>query len=179
MDITFILLLISYCASLVILLSIPLRRRAVLLRAGRRIVEIKAKKRAFFKTLFIVLLCWLIIFVVKIRYFSVFVEIAFCGTAILGIEFAARQFSLMTLNGAWQNALIVDSEAVLYDDIAVFPVLQLPASEQKNYPKNVLVIETKSRGTVQLIFKDENLLNKVLDVVFTERPDLKPAVEEE
>ena len=49
MDITFILLLISYCASLVILLSIPLRRRAVLLRAGRRIVEIKAKKRAFFK----------------------------------------------------------------------------------------------------------------------------------
>ena len=43
----------------------------------------------------------------------------------------------------------------------------------------MLVIETKSRGTVQLIFKDENLLNKVLEVVFTERPDLKPAVEEE
>ena len=177
MDLVFAILMISYCAVLILLLSIPLRRRAIMLRAGSRIFEIKHRKSAFFKTLFIVFLCAVLIFVIQSRYFSIFVDIAFCGTAVLGVEFAARQFSLMSLCGAWQNAVIVDTEVVLYDDIVVFPVLQLPPSEQKNYSPNVLVVETKSRGTVNLIFSSEEICKKVLDVIFTERPELKPQSE--
>jgi hypothetical protein len=174
MDIVFILLLISYCASLVILLSIPLRRRAVALRAGSRLYPIAAKKSGFVKGLFIVFLCAAIIFFVQTRYFSVFVNIAFCGTAVLGIEFAARLFTLLGLSGAWQNAVICGTDIVLYDEIVIFPVLQLPPEEQASYPKNVLTVETKNRGQVNLFFPDEASCKKTLEVIFAQRPELKP-----
>ena len=174
MDIISIILLASYCAMFILLLTIPLRRRAIMLRAGRRIFAIPTKKRTFFKGAAIILLCVALVFVIKTRYFSVFVDIAFCGTAILGVEFVARLFSVATLCGAWQNAVLLDTEVVLYDDIIVFPVLQLPPEEQKNYPANLLVAETKSRGTVNLIFPSAEVCQKVLEVIFTERPELKP-----
>lgn len=175
MDLVFILIAVSYAFSLVLLLSIPLRRRAVALRAGDRIFAIPAKKRTFAKTVFIVFLCALIIYVTASRLFSIYVDIALCGTAILGVEFASRQFALMTMGGAWQNAVIVETESLLYDEIEVFPVLQLPPEEQKNYSPNVLLVQTKKRGTVQLIFPDTETCRKVLEVIFSQRPELKPA----
>ena len=176
MDLVFIFIAVSYALSLALLLSIPLRRRAVALRAGDRIFAIPAKKMTFVKTAFIVFLCALIIYVTSSRLFSVFVDAAFCGTAVLGIEFSARQFALMTMGGAWQNAVIVDTETLLYDEIEVFPVLQLPPDEQKNYSANVLIAQTKKRGSVQLIFPDKETCRKVLEVIFTQRPELKPQV---
>lgn len=174
MDIVFILLLISYCASLIILLSIPLRRRAITLRAGSRLYPIAAKKSGFVKGLFIVFLCAAIIFFVQTRYFSVFVNIAFCGTAVLGIEFATRLFTLLGLSGAWQNAVICGSDLVLYDEIEIFPILQLPPEEQASYPKNVLTVQTKNRGQINLFFSDEAACKKTLEVIFAQRPELKP-----
>ena len=43
MDIISIILLASYCAMFILLLTIPLRRRALMLRAGRRIFAIPTK----------------------------------------------------------------------------------------------------------------------------------------
>lgn len=179
MDIISILAVGSYCAAIILLLTIPLRRRAVMLRAGDRIFAIPFRKRAFFKAAFIVFLGALIIYVTLSRMFSLFVDIAFCGTALLGIEFAARQFALMAMGGAWQNAVIVDTETLLYDEIEVFPILQLPPEEQKNYSPNVLIAQTKSRGAVQLIFPNAEICRKVLEVIFTQCPDLKPQSDSE
>ena len=176
MDIVFILTAATYALFMILLLSIPLRRRAVALRSGDRIFAIPAKKRTFVKAAFIVFLCALIVYVTQSRMFSIFVDIAFCGTAVLGVEFAARQFALMTMGGAWQNAVIVDTETLLYDEIEVFPVLQLPPDEQKNYSANVLIAQTKKRGSVQLIFPDKETCRKVLEVIFTQRPELKPQI---
>ena len=51
--------------------------------------------------------------------------------------------------------LIVNSTFVEYSDIVTFPVLDLPKEEQENYPKNVLVVATESKGKVDLIFSSD------------------------
>lgn len=163
----------SYCAVLVLLFTIPFRRRAVVLRAGKVVWSFGKKKDLLVKGIFICILCALMIYVISIRRFSVFVQIAFCGTAILGVELAVRELSLYGLNGVFVNGIIYGTDFVDFDDIATFPVLQLPENEQEHYPKNVLVIATRSRGKVELIFESEEKCRQVTEAIFKQRPDLK------
>jgi len=165
--------LVSYCAFLILLFSIPVRRRAAFLRAGSSIYSLKNKKSVLIKSILILLLCGLLVFVDYLRVFSVFVDIAICGTAILGAELTVRELCLYKMNGIYQNCIILGSDFVVYDDIMGLPVLQLPEEEQKKYQKNILYLVTKSKGNQQLIFDSDDDCKKAMEIILKDKPELR------
>ena len=87
--------------------------------------------------------------------FSLFIRIVLNCCYILADYIITREYFFTKDSGIYENGIIQRSVFIKIDDIVTFPVLNIPKEEQENYPDYTLSVATKSKGNIDLIYKDK------------------------
>ena len=160
MSTNLIILILCYIVMIGILIFIPQNTKKLLQNAGNLIFSYGRSTNIRFYTVCIV--AFLLVFIVSfqnVSFYSIIIQL--CG--VLGLFIVCKEANLKKHNGVYEKLLIVNSTFVEYSDIVTFPVLDLPKKEQENYPKNVLVVATESKGKVDLIFSSDEECSLVIE----------------
>ena len=152
MSTNIIILILCYIVMVGILIFLPQNTKKLLQKAGNLIFSYGRSTNIRFYTVFIVSFQ-------NLSFYSIIIQL--CG--VLGLFIVCKEANLKKHNGVYEKLLIVNSTFVEYSDIVTFPVLDLPKEEQENYPKNVLVVATESKGKVDLIFSSDEECSLVIE----------------
>lgn len=87
--------------------------------------------------------------------FGLFVQIVLNSCYILADYIITREYLLNKNSGIYEHGIIQGSVFIKIDDIVTFPVLNLPKEEQESYPDYTLSVATKSKGNIDLIYKNK------------------------
>lgn len=146
-----------------VLASMPARTKKTMAEAGELKLAVKNKVKISFIAIFAAAI--LLPLVVIFRDYSLLYNIMFCLISVMGSVITARDACLMGHYGVYVNCVIAGGICVRYDDIVTFPVLNLPLEEQENYDHANLVIATKSKGNLNMVFASEEECKKATDLV--------------
>lgn len=163
MSYKFYLLIATYILLAAELASIPFRAKKIMSRAGEKKLSVRNRVKLTFVIIYV--LCFALPLVLLFREFSVLYNIAFCLVSVLGAEVTTRDACVTGKYGVYENCVIAGGMCVFYDDIVVFPVLELPEEEQKDFDGANLVISTKSKGNVDMPFANETECKAAIKVI--------------
>ena len=150
MNIKIYFLIATYIALLAELVSITFRAKKIMARAGEKKLSVKNRVKITFVIIYAV--CFALPVILVFREFSVLYNIAFCLVSVLGAEVITRDACVTGKYGVYENCVIAGGLYVFYDDIVVFPVLELPEEEQADFDGANLVISKKSKGNIDMPF---------------------------
>lgn len=170
MDKSIILLVVGYILYLVITFGMPLRQKKLLKNAGDIIYSFSRSDKI--KTVLIYIFSFILISLVSVKFFSFSAKIILEFCAICGLYISARENNFTTVSGLYKNGIICSEGYFVFDDILTLPILNLSEKEQDNYSKNVLVIATKSKGNVEIVFDDEFICEKATEELIKVCPRL-------
>lgn len=156
-----------------ILLSIPFRRKRVLLRAGalRMKLDVASSK----KWVAIAVVAAVLLLVVPLRNFGLLVSAIMLGCALLASEIAAREAAGCGHAGIYENMLVSGTSAILWSDVASLPTLAYEDDpDTTQVDKSTLRVLTED-GSVQLIlFKSVEERMKAVAAILELQPHLRP-----
>ncbi|MCF0242434.1 MAG: hypothetical protein HUK25_07335 [Treponema sp.] len=148
-----ILLIITLTALLVDIGSLKFRSKKILAQAGALKMELKSKVKILFIVIY--LFCFALPVVMFFKDFNILYSITFCLVAVLGCEVTTKDCAMLGKNGIYENCIIQGEIIIFYDDIVSFPILELPEEEQTSYDHSILVVASRLKGNVNVIFQSE------------------------
>ena len=161
-----IIAIISYVLFFSSFIVIPVKRNKVNSMAGKCLYGFPRKKIVF-DILVEVVAVVLITLNLFIRY-SLLSTIVLCACGVLGAWIIIGELSLGKKYGLYENGIVAAGKYFPFDDIMSFPVFNLPKSEQKDCPKNILVIVSRKHGKVEIPFDSDaigiNVVNKLKEM---------------
>lgn len=163
MNIKIIMLVVTLLLLIAEAFTIPFRRIKILGKAGKLKLKIKNKPKLLFISIYV--FCAALPFVIVFRNFSILYNIMFCLISVLGMEMTVRDSCTQGAYGVYENAVIANGICVFYDDIVCFPILEFPPEEQEKYDHANLVIATKTKGNVNVIFSSEEECSQATDII--------------
>lgn len=163
MDTKKLMLIATYAILAVILAGMPSRSKKIMADAGSLKMAVKNKPKISFIIIFIAVL--ILPFVVLFRDYSLLYTVMFCLISIMGSYITARDACLWGHYGVYENCVIAGGICVKYDDIVTFPILNLPLEEQENYDQANLVISTKSKGNLNMVFSSAEECKAAAEIV--------------
>ncbi|MCQ2591749.1 MAG: hypothetical protein MJ188_03105 [Treponema sp.] len=92
-----------------------------------------------------------------------FMSVIFAAIAVLAVYIITRDGGNYKYFGVYEKGIIAPSALIFYEDIMTFPVFELPLDEQAHYPKNTLVVVTKTKGKQEIVFDSEEQCQKVVE----------------
>lgn len=171
METKFIIGLAAFVIFLMMFISVPLRILNLKKKSGEKIIALK--NGGIKKSVLILIVALFLIFIPFFRDFKIWVQILFCGCALLAENLAMSDFVNFNRCGIYENGIFENGKFIAFSEITSFPVLQLPEEERKNYESNVLILTTKKKGKDALIFADEEEYFTVVTTIFELHPELK------
>ncbi|WP_294429678.1 hypothetical protein [uncultured Treponema sp.] len=161
-------------AYIVILCSIPRRRKKIFSQAGECVMPLKVPSSK--KWVWIAVLAFILILVVPLRNFGWFINVVLLGTALFAAELAAREASGVGKAGIYENMLISGTSSVLWSEVYSLPTLAYendPETTQVDFKTLRIIMQN---GTEQLIvFESEEERAKAVEEILRLAPKLKPA----
>lgn len=160
MNFNLILVIMSYILFAGSIVAIPIKRKNVMKLTGKSLITFPKKKFGYFIAVDIVAFI-LITILFFIRY-SGFVSLVLCGCGVLGAWIIVGEAALGPIYGLYENGFVASGKFIPFDDIVTYPVFNLPKSEQKNHPDNVLVIASKRYGNMEILFDSAEICSQVV-----------------
>jgi len=169
MDQNVIVVIVAYVLYGLSFASIPMRKKQVVRETGKLVYSFGQKIGT--RVLLIDVFSAALIALAFLNYSNPIIRFILAGCGVMGAFISTNDIIYKPLYGVYENGIISTEKYIKFDDIITFPVLNLPAEEQKDYPKNPLVLSTKTRGEV-LIYFDSNEQSEVIQkVIFENHPE--------
>ena len=172
MDLKILRIIILICSLLVyfgIIFTIPLRRKAILKRAGNLIFLVKCK--SIIVQILIIVCCGLILAILAYRELGLVGDIVVCLVSILGVAMGASELSLYKNCGIYENGIIGNGFYLPYSEIYSIPVLSQDNSDLKDNSSTLLKVITDKKGTVSFSYDNPEEFKQVVEKL----SEIKPA----
>ena len=158
---------------ILILCSIPHRRRKILSRAGKRVMPLSVPSSR--KWVVTAVLAFVLILIVPLRNFGWFVNVVLLGAALFASEIAAREAGGCGKAGIYENMLVSGTSAVLWSDILSLPTLAYENDEETTQVdfKMLRVILTDGREQM-ILFESEEERSRAVTEILKLAPHLRP-----
>ncbi|MBQ9205594.1 MAG: hypothetical protein IJ158_02650 [Treponema sp.] len=158
---------------IVILCTIPYRRKKIFAQAGALVFPLKAKPSK--KWVVIAVMAFILILIVPLRNYGWFVNLVLLAAALFATEIAAREAAGIGKVGIYTHMLVSGTSAVLWSDIFSLPTLAYENdAETTQVDFKTLRVITKN-GTEQLIlFESEEERSQAVAQILQLAPHLKP-----
>ncbi len=171
-----ILMAVAACIYLVILISIPFRRRKVSEQAGKLVMPLRvvSSRRWIMIAIFAALLIGLV--PLRLEALGLFVSVVLQACALIGMELAARDAVVQKQAGIYEHMLIASTHTILWSDILGLPTLSYEDDEETTMvDKRVLQLVTQDGSNIDIIFYDEKERQAAVEKILEVAPELKPA----
>lgn len=144
---------VSFFLYVLLIVSIPLRKKYALKKAGSCIIAVKKRKDA--AGLGVLICCPVLIATLLLRNLAPYMNVVIGVVALTAAELTVRELSYASISGLYENGIIGSGRYISFDDIISLPLLQLPKNERIKYNGAILQLATKKHGIVQITFADE------------------------
>lgn len=168
----FAVLAVSVFCYFLILVSIPLRIKSILKRAGKCVLRIKGKN--FVIQILIIISCGGILALLGFRELGAVGDSIVCLVAILGVAIGSEEAGLFRHCGIYENGIISGGRYLPLSEIYSIPSLNLSEEEQKSNESSALKLITEKKGTVTFVYESPEERREVLEKILELRPELKP-----
>lgn len=117
------------------------------------------------------LLAPLMIAVLWIRAFDLYIQVILCLSAVMAVELAIRDKLTGSMNGVYQDTLIVDGRVLKKEDIAALPTLSYEEEseafngENGDFYRKALQIVTEKSGVIYVGFASEEERNAAVEIL--------------
>lgn len=159
----FAVLAVSVFCYFLILVSIPLRIKSILKRAGKCVFRIKGKN--FVIQILIIISCGGILALLGFRELGAVGDSIVCLVAILGVAIGSEEAGLFSHCGIYENGIISGGRYLPLSEIY---------SIQKSNESSALKLITEKKGTVTFVYESPEERREVLEKILELRPELKP-----
>ena len=163
---------VVYAASAVLyallVLTIFLRKKSILKRAGKCVFSARPRPAKFS--------AGIIVCAPFIMLFSAFVDLRFyfkwmlCAVALLATEIAVREASTLHSSGVYENGVVTEGEVILFTDISG---AKKGSAMGEIRGDCVAELEVRGKGMRRITYADEGERDAVLKAIFECRPQLK------
>ncbi|WP_407426620.1 hypothetical protein [Treponema sp.] len=169
----FSMLGLALAGYIVILSSIPYRRKKIFAQSGNLIMPLSVKSSK--KWAAIAVMAFILILIVPLRNYGWFVNIVLLGAALFAVEIAAREAGGIGKAGIYQNMLVSGTSALLWSDILSFPTLAYENDEETTQVDfKTLRVIAKNGAEHLILFESEEERSKAVETILNLAPDLKP-----
>lgn len=161
-----------YAASAVLyallVLTIFLRKKSILKRAGKCVFSARPRSAKFSASI--------IVCAPLIMLFSAFVDLRFyfkwmlCAVALLATEIAVREASTLHSSGVYENGVVTEGEVILFTDISG---AKKGSETGEIRGECIAELEVRGKGMRRITYADEGERDAVLKAIFECRPQLK------
>ena len=161
-----------YAASSVLyallVLTIFLRKKSILKRAGKCVFSARPRPAKFSAAI--------IVYAPFIMLFSAFVDLRFyfkwmlCAVALLATEIAVREASTLRSSGVYENGVVTEGEVILFKDISR---AGKTSTSGEIRGECIVELEVSGKGTRRISYADEGERDAVLKAIFGFRPQLQ------
>ena len=165
-----LLICVSFVMYVLMLVSVPLRKKIILKRAGRCILKIR-KNRLFMQVVAITF-AGLLLALLFIRNLGSAGNVIICLVSILATAMSSEEIALNDVSGLYENGIIADGHFLMLSEIFAIPALSYSKEEQERQNANALVIQTDKRGVVTFAFPTPRERDAVLDGLLKLNPNL-------
>jgi hypothetical protein len=170
--VTVIIVAVSLGVYTLLTATLPLRKAALLKKAGERELPVKPRMLKF--AVVVLVCCPLLILLVLFRDMGIFVNCVMCAIGLLGTEMAVREVMTAKCSGVYTNGLVAEGQFLPFADIFGIPFLALPKSKQSLHDSGVLELVTRKRTNLQIIYSSEDECRLVIEKLVELEPRLKP-----
>ena len=168
----FSMLALSLFSYIVILCTIPFRRKKILREAGKLILPLNVKSSK--KWIAIAVATFILLLVVPLRNYSWFVNIVLLLTALVATEISAREASGSGKGGIYEKMLISGTSAVFWSEVYSLPTLSYENDEETTQVdfKTLRVLMNDGRENL-ILFSNEEERKLALETILKLVPRLK------
>ena len=170
-DYRFLLIISALAVFLLLLFSIPFRKKNYSNKAGKNLVKTSENKKYLMNYLSIIFAAFLIA-ILFFRNLGFVYNLIICLVALLAVYMGTEEIVLNGLSGLYENALIGNGKYLSLSEIFVLPVLSYSKEEQAALDQRILVITTEKKGSVNFIFSSEDEKNFVENQLLKLKPEL-------
>lgn len=167
----FILVAIACVIFVAMIACIPFKIKKLKKECGA--LKMKLKSDFPMRSILIFVVCGALIGIVPLRDFPVYISVIFLLTALIGASIAAKEVANSGMNGVFENMIISDTTAIKYDDILSLPTVSYEKQEDTTQVDfRLLEVLPKKGAKITLVFPDETVRNKALDIILAQCPRL-------
>lgn len=166
------MLALALLGYIVILCTIPHRRKKILREAGKLILPLNVKSSK--KWIAIAFFAFILILVVPLRNYGWFVNIILLATAIVATEIAAREAGGSGKAGIYEKMLVSGTTSLLWDNIYSLPTLAYENDEETTQVdfKSLRLLLNNGQESL-ILFSSEDERKKALETILNLAPHLK------
>lgn len=162
----------GWCIFAGMLVSIPFRTKKLKSECGG--LKMTLKSDFPLRSFLTFAVCALLLGVIPFRPFQPYISAIFILTALLGTGIASKQVVNSGINGIYEKMIISDTTALKFDDILSLPTLSYENQEETTgVDFRLLEVLQKNGSKITLVFPDEQVRTKALDVILEQCPRLK------
>ncbi|MGP1367737.1 MAG: hypothetical protein ACTTKX_00590 [Treponema sp.] len=154
-----------------IVVSMPLRRKFILKRAGNRILAVN-KKNTILPVL-IMLSCAVLMAIIQIKKLGTTTDIIVLLIATLGAAMGSSEISLNGSEGVYTNGLIGSGHFLPLSEIYALPAYDELQKNPTDFNHKVLKIVTDRRGAVSFFYSTPEECKSVIEALVKLSPSLK------
>lgn len=164
--------IVSSVIFLGMLFYIPFRIKSLKKQSGKLLMPLKAETP--FRSIAIILVSAVLLVIVPLRNFAPYIAAIFDAVALLATYLSCMQIANCKINGIYEKMIIVDTNAILFENIYSLPTVAYEKDEDTTQVDfRLLEVMPKKGGKIQLIFPDEQIRNQALDIILQQCPRLK------
>ncbi len=166
-----ILAAIAGIVFIALIACIPLKIKRIKAECGA--LKMKLKSDFPMRSILIFVVSGALIGIVPLRDFPAYISVIFLLTALIGASIAAKEVANSGMNGVFENMIISDTTAIKYDDILSLPTVSYERQEDTSQVDfRLLEVLPKKGAKITLVFPDETVRNKALDIILEQCPRL-------
>lgn len=164
-----LLIFASFIIYLIILVTIPIRRRYILSKLGK--IRVRVLKKNTKMQVLCVLIAGIVILLLLFRDFGIFVNLIICLTAILAAAMSSEDASLSSFAGLYEKGIIGEGHFLLVSEM--FSILEPDSFVSQETASRTLRIQTVKKGIVTFTFALQEEKKAVFESLLEICPSLK------
>ncbi len=172
MEYKFLISIVGGIAYLGLLASFFVRRKFVVLNAGKLLLKLPGNVSA--KDFAIMIFAAAMIGAICFRNFALYLDAMFVLVALIAGEIAVRDLMISNNAGVYEKKILYGTYSYFYDEIELFPTLSYEDDEETTgVDKRFLKAVLKNGKQVDFGFPTEELRNQVVQAILSVAPELK------
>lgn len=172
MEYKFLISIVGGIAYLGLLASFFMRRKFVVLNAGKLLLKLPGSVCA--KDFCIMIFAAAMIGAICLRNFALYLDVMFVLIALIAGEIAVRDLMISNNAGVYEKKILYGTYSYFYDEIELFPTLSYEDDDETNgVDKRFLKAVLKNGKQIDFGFPTEELRNQVVQTILSVAPELK------
>jgi len=172
MEYKFLISIVGGIAYLGLLASFFVRRKFVVLNAGKLLLKLPGNVSA--KDFVIMIFAAAMIGAICLRNFALYLDVMFVLVALIAGEIAVRDLMISNNAGVYEKKILYGTYSYFYDEIELFPTLSYEDDDETTgVDKRFLKAVLKNGKQVDFGFPTEELRNQAVQAILSVAPELK------